>query len=153
MGHRLNNQVILALGSNIGNRKANLERCIVLIGERIGKVEKRSSLLYNPPCEFNSVEEFTNMCIKVKTTLKAHEIMFAAKEIEQNMGRIKIKNSYEDRIIDIDLILLNEECVKSDDLNIPHLKYHTRSFVLNPLSELGDYLDPNVFLTCRQLLK
>jgi 2-amino-4-hydroxy-6-hydroxymethyldihydropteridine diphosphokinase len=79
--------------------------------------------------------------------------MYAIKEIEQNMGREKNQHSYEDRIIDIDIILLNKECIKSEKMIIPHLKYHSRSFVLHPLSELGDFLDPNVFLSTNQFLK
>ena len=152
MGQRLKNQVILALGSNLGNRKDNLEQCISLISERLGEVEIASSLLNNPPIGFNSKEEFTNMCIKVKTPLKAHDIMCVIKEIEHKMGRVKNQKSYEDRIIDIDIILLNEECIKSEKLIIPHLKYHSRSFVLHPLRELGDFLDPNVFLSTNQFL-
>jgi len=152
MGQKLKNQVILALGSNLGNRKANLEQCISLISERLGEVEKTSSLLNNPPSGFNSMEEFTNMCIKVRTPLQAREIMHVIKEIEQKMGRVRNQNFYEDRIIDIDIILLNEECIKSEKLVIPHLKYHTRTFVLQPLSELGDFIDPNVFLCTNQFL-
>ena len=152
MGQRLKNQVILALGSNLGDRKANLEQCISLINQRLGEVEKMSSLLNNPPREFDSKEEFTNMCIKVKTPHKAGEIMRIITEIEQIMGRVKNQNYYEDRIIDIDIILLNEECINSEKLIIPHTKYHTRNFVLSPLSELGNFLDPQVFLSSNQFL-
>jgi 2-amino-4-hydroxy-6-hydroxymethyldihydropteridine diphosphokinase len=69
------------------------------------------------------------------------------------MGRVKTISSYEDRIIDIDIILYNELVMDKKDLIIPHPEYKRRDFVLSPMDQIGEYLDPQVFLSCGQLLK
>lgn len=150
---RLENEVILSLGSNLGNRKENLKKSILEINHFIGDVQFESSLFENPAQEFESENDFLNACIKVKTKLKALEILNKIKVIEKNMGRISKTKGYQDRIIDIDIVLLNNEVLKSEELTIPHKKYRERDFVLNPLLELGNYLDPELFLTTEELLK
>ena len=91
-----------------------------------------------------------NACIKVKTELKAFEVLSQIQDIEKKMGRIRKTNSYEDRIIDIDIILLNNELIETKKLTIPHKKYRERIFVLKPLLEIGNYLDPQLFLTTEE---
>ena len=151
MAQKLINETILALGSNLGNRKLNLEKSIELIQQKIGEVTFVSGYLKNPPIQFESDQEFINTCIKVSTRLSALAILNEIQEIERTMGRTRTKNAYENRIIDIDIILLNDEVIKNKNLTIPHSKYPSRSFVLIPMNEIGNYIDPRVFLTCKQL--
>ena len=79
--------------------------------------------------------------------------LLQVQDIEKKMGRSRQKKSYEDRIIDIDIILLNNEVLETKKLTIPHKKYRERIFVLKPLLELGNYLDPQLFLTTEELLR
>ena len=153
MVERLENQVILSLGSNLGNRKENLKNCISAINDQIGEVQCESSLFENPAQGFESENDFINACIKVKTELNALEILNKIQNIEKKMGRIRETQSYQDRIIDIDIILLNTEVLEYKELTIPHKKYRERNFVLEPLLELGNYLDPQLFLTTEELLR
>ncbi len=153
MVERLENEVILSLGSNLGNRQQNLKNCTILINNRIGQVQHESNVFENTAQDFQSENDFLNACIKVKTELKAFEILSQIQDIEKKMGRIRKTNSYEDRIIDIDIILLNNEVLESKNLTIPHKKYRERIFVLKPLLELGNYLDPQLFLTTEELLR
>ena len=151
MAQKLINETILALGSNLGNRKLNLEKSIELIQQKIGEVTFVSSYLKNPPIQFESDQEFINTCIKVSTRLSAFALLNEIQEIERTMGRKRTKDAYENRIIDIDIIMLNDEVIKNKKLTIPHSKYPSRSFVLIPMNEIGNYIDPRIILTCKQL--
>ena len=153
MVEQLNNELILSLGSNLGNRKQNLKNCISYINKQIGNVLFESNVYENPAQGFESKNDFLNACIKVKTELKAFEVLSQIQDIEKKMGRIRKTNSYEDRIIDIDIILLNNELIETKKLTIPHKKYRERIFVLKPLLEIGNYLDPQLFLTTEELLR
>tara|TARA_B100000674_G_C37745792_1_gene871057 strand:- start:24 stop:485 length:462 start_codon:yes stop_codon:yes gene_type:complete len=153
MVEQLNNELILSLGSNLGNRKQNLKNCISYISKQIGNVLFESNVYENPAQGFESKNDFLNACIKVKTELKAFEVLSQIQDIEKKMGRIRKTNSYEDRIIDIDIILLNNELIETKKLTIPHKKYRERIFVLKPLLEIGNYLDPQLFLTTEELLR
>lgn len=153
MATRLSEKAILALGSNLGNKEENLNKCISLIGEKIGRVTSISDYYKNDPVDFESNNQFINMCIEVSTKLAPLELLNAIKSIEVDMGRVKTKSSYEDRIIDIDIVLYNELVLVKKDLIIPHTKYKKRHFVLSPMNQIGEYLDPQVFLSCGQLLK
>ena len=153
MVERLKGEIILALGSNLGNREDNLLKSISLIRKKIGKVTKISRYFENDPVGFDSTNTFINMCIKVETTKEPLEILNELKSIEKSLGRQRTKKEYEDRPLDIDIILFNENITRSEKLIIPHPRYTSRPFVLLPMCEIGDYIDPNVFLTCKQLLK
>ena len=153
MVEQLDNELILSLGSNLGNRKQNLKNCISYISKQIGNVLFESNVYENPAQGFESKNDFLNACIKVKTELKAFEVLSQIQDIEKKMGRIRKTNSYEDRIIDIDIILLNNELIETKKLTIPHKKYRERIFVLKPLLEIGNYLDPQLFLTTEELLR
>ena len=153
MATRLSEKAILALGSNLGNKEENLNKCISLIGEKIGRVTSISDYYKNNPVDFESDNQFINMCIEVSTNLAPLELLNVIKSIEGDMGRVKTIASYEDRIIDIDIVLYNELVLDKKDLIIPHPKYKQRTFVLDPMNQMGEYLDPQVFLTCKQLLK
>ena len=153
MASRLESRAILALGSNLGDKEANLNQCISLIGEKIGRVTSISDYYKNDPVDFESHHEFVNMCIEISTSLPPLELLKVIKSIEIDMGRVKTISSYEDRIIDIDIILYNELVMDKKDLIIPHPEYKRRDFVLSPMNQIGEYLDPQVFLSCGQLLK
>ena len=153
MVERLKGEIILALGSNLGNREDNLSKSISLIEKKIGAVTKISKYFENDPVGFDSTNTFINMCIKVETTKEPLEILNELKSIEKSLGRQRTKKEYEDRPLDIDIILFNENITRSEKLIIPHPRYTSRPFVLLPMCEIGDYIDPNVFLTCKQLLK
>ena len=153
MVEKLKGEIILALGSNLGNREDNLSKSISLIEKKIGAVIKISKYFKNDPVGFDSTNTFINLCIKVETTKEPLEILKEIRSIEKSLGRKKTKIEYEDRPLDIDIILFNDLVITSEDLIIPHPRYTSRPFVLVPMCEIGEYIDPIVFLTCKQLLK
>jgi 2-amino-4-hydroxy-6-hydroxymethyldihydropteridine diphosphokinase len=137
-------EVVLALGSNIGDKVQNIEAAYTLIANEIGIITKKSSFLKNPSVGFESQNEFVNTCIKVETKLSCNDVLKSLQSIEKRMGRVKTTHIYEDRIIDIDIIFFGDLIINQPNLKIPHPRYHERSFVLKPLKELGETTDPRL---------
>ena len=129
---------ILALGSNLGDGRANLLRAIELIASRIGQVMAQSSVLETEPWGFVSEHTFVNQVIIVKSALTAEAILAETQQIEKALGRVTKSEhgNYTDRIIDIDLIDYDGQIVETVDLQLPHPEMHKRSFVLVPLCEI-----------------
>ena len=130
------NRVVIAFGSNLGAKEQNIEQAIKLLHQTCGHVVQVSSLVKSQPMGFASAHEFINGCLLLLTDLPPRELLRKIKEIESLMGRIKTKETYEDRLIDLDIILYENLCVNSPDLQIPHPKYLERPFVTEPLKEL-----------------
>lgn len=85
---------------------------------------------------FESSNEFLNGCLLLLTDLTPKDLLINLKQIEAAMGRVKTSQNYEDRLIDLDIILYENLCVNTPELQIPHPKYQERAFVLEPLKEL-----------------
>ena len=133
-------KVFLGLGSNLGERQANIERAIELISERVGEVIRRSSLIETEPWGFDSENKFLNGVILCETTLTTRQVLRKTQKIERDMGRKKKTSSlqYSDRPIDIDILLYDDLMVDEPDLKIPHPRMQEREFVMIPLKEIGD---------------
>lgn len=133
-------KVFLGLGSNLGDRQANIERAIELISERVGEVIRRSSLIETEPWGFESDNKFLNAVILCETTFTPRQVLRKTQKIERDMGRKKKTNShlYTDRPIDIDILLYDDLTVDDPDLQIPHPRMQERDFVMIPLQQLRD---------------
>lgn len=137
-------KVYLGLGSNLGDRQANIERAIELISERVGEVIRRSSLIETEPWGFESENKFLNGVILCETTLTPRQVLRKTQKIERDMGRKKKtapsakSRIYSDRGIDIDILLYDDLTVDEPDLKIPHPLMQEREFVMIPLKEIGD---------------
>lgn len=129
--------LILSLGSNQGNRKENIEKAIDLIHQKIAPIEKTSSLYESPAWGFDG-SVFYNCVLELKTNEIASNILKKILTIELEMGRVRISNGYQDRIIDIDIISYGEMIIENGNLTIPHPLMHKRKFVLLPLQEIKE---------------
>lgn len=130
----------LGLGSNLGNRNDNLNQALIYIQERIGNIISSSSIYETTPCGFSSENLFLNMVIKVSTSLLPDELLLVSETIERLMGRScksSDNSSYEDRVIDLDILFYNSVEMSTPELTIPHPLLHTRLFVLEPMSEIA----------------
>jgi 2-amino-4-hydroxy-6-hydroxymethyldihydropteridine diphosphokinase len=136
------NKVVLSLGSNIGQRKQNLELAYQYVEEQIGHIVKSSSFYESPSQGFDSSNDFINSCIAIETLAECREVLNKIHWIEQTMGRKRTRQGYEDRIIDIDIIFYKNCIVNEEGLKVPHPKYLERDFVLVPLKELDFLKDP-----------
>ena len=118
--------VTLLLGSNLGDPKKNIEIAIKCIEDKIGSIEKKTDLLYTQPVEFVSKNIFCNIALIIKTQFSPIRLLHALKIIEHEMGReddTLISKVYEDRIIDIDIVLFDNLRFWSNRLQIPHQKH------------------------------
>jgi 2-amino-4-hydroxy-6-hydroxymethyldihydropteridine diphosphokinase len=134
----------LALGSNLGDKNSNLRIAQTLISEKVGILSAVSSVYETEPWGYQSPNVFYNMVVAVKTTLLPLMLLEITQGIEKEMGRISKSNSvYQDRIIDIDIILYDDWVYESENLTLPHPRFHQRRFVLEPLNEINpDYIHP-----------
>ena len=133
-------KIYLGLGSNLGNRKENLAYAIRLIGERVGKVLRVSSVIETEPWGFESENTFVNAVILCETDLTPRQQLGSTQKIEREMGRQKksTDGGYSDRCIDIDILLYDDLRVDEPDLQIPHPLMLKRDFVMIPLREIRD---------------
>ncbi|MDR1876223.1 MAG: 2-amino-4-hydroxy-6-hydroxymethyldihydropteridine diphosphokinase [Flavobacteriaceae bacterium] len=117
------NRVVLLLGSNLGNKKNNIEEALFLIEHEIGEIKQRSDLLESAPEGYESENFYLNIGIVIYTLLSPVQLLHRLKNIEHRLGRVidsSISNKYEDRIIDIDIIYFNTVRFQSKKLKIPH---------------------------------
>ena len=134
----MSHNAYLGLGSNLGDREANIRKAISLIGEKVGLVLRQSSLIETEPWGFESEHPFLNAAVMVLTTLSPIECLDATQQIERELGRKKkSKNGiYHDRPIDIDLLLYGDLKLSTPRLTIPHPHMFERDFVMIPLREI-----------------
>ena len=134
----------LSLGTNSGDKNKNLQVALALIAEKIGVFSAISSVYETKAWGFESENCFLNMAVAVNTSLSPLELLKTTQIIERKIGRTKkTKITYQDRIIDIDIILYDNLIYDSKDLRLPHPLFHLRQFVLEPLNEIGtDIIHP-----------
>ncbi|MFV0531459.1 MAG: 2-amino-4-hydroxy-6-hydroxymethyldihydropteridine diphosphokinase [Flavobacteriales bacterium] len=131
------NVTYLSLGSNMGDKKKNIEAAIEYIEVYVGKILQASNFYSSESWGFES-DLFLNNAIEVLTKMSPLQLLNKIKIIEQKMGSVhnSFFEGYQPRIIDIDIIYYNDFLYRQKILNIPHLSMHHRKFVLMPLLEL-----------------
>ena len=147
------NEVYLQLGSNIGDRLDNLDQSIKIINERIGNVLEKSSVYESTPWGVENQRNFLNQVIFVKSNFDPYTILDLVLQIEKDMGRIRIEK-WGERIIDIDILFIDDLIIESENLCIPHEFIAKRKFVLQPMCEIAPgFIHPKLNKTIRQLLE
>src|SRR4051794_41502359 len=133
----------LGLGSNVGDRRANLEAAVAAL-ERHGVRVLASSSTYDtdPVGEILDQPDFLNACLRIETDLDAEGLLDACKTVERELGREAGGPRHAPRPIDVDLLLLDGVQLSTERLHVPHAEVTSRRFVLVPLVELGPQLAP-----------
>ncbi len=151
---KLEQKVVLSLGSNQGNRHENMVNCIKLIHQKIGLVLSVSNLYETPSWGFES-DAFYNCALLLHTHFSPEKILRKITSIEKQLGRIrKNETTYEARIIDIDIIAIDEQILDSEILNVPHLQMQNRLFVLMPMLDLKlEWKHPIMQKTIKELIE
>ena len=145
--------VYLSLGSNLGDRSANLRAAITRLGEA-GAIRSVSGFYETEPVEFRDQPWFLNCVIALETSDSPEALLEKVLAIEQEMGRLRTKNKGP-RSIDIDILLFGDRVVEEQErgLKIPHPAMHQRRFVLEPLAEIAPQaFHPQLRKTARELL-
>ena len=127
----------LGLGSNEGERLANLRAARDALVRRGIRVEAASSVYETEPQgEVTDQPDFLNACLRIRTELGPHELLDACKEVEREVGRAGGGVRHGPRPIDVDVLLLGGIEHESERLTLPHREVASRRFVLEPLLEL-----------------
>lgn len=132
--------VFLGLGSNLGDKKKNIEQALKRIEKQIGEIISTSAFYVSEPQGFISDNMFVNCAIEISTSLLPEELLVKVKTIEKEMGREhdSVSENYTDRVIDIDILMYDDIIINdAPKLIIPHQHMHERNFVLEPLSEIA----------------
>ena len=146
------NQVILHLGSNLGDRSKNLEDAVQLIEEKIGILVERSRIFETEPWGVTSQPLFLNMALTLTSTILPNQVLQIIHQIESQLGRKRLAR-WDARLIDIDILYFNDWVIKSPILTIPHPYLQDRRFVLIPLLDIApDFIHPTLQKNTKELL-
>lgn len=129
-------ETVLALGSNLGDRVANLRAALDLLTERGARPVRVSSVWETPPVPADQ-PPYLNAAAVVETALSPEELLAVAKEVEHLLGR-RPAGRWRPRPIDIDVLFCGDRVIASEALTAPHPRIAERAFVLLPLSEVMD---------------
>ena len=143
--------VYFGLGSNLGNRRRNLERALALLDEALGcHYQALSRIIETQPWHFDSMQKFLNCCVLYRIYRKGtpeeqgRELLAICQEIERQLGR-KEKSTkdesgrpvYHDRTLDIDILFYGKEKIDLPELTVPHPLIAERPFIMIPLLEIA----------------
>ena len=130
-------KVVLSIGSNLGDRLKTIQLCITTIHSEIATVVRVSKLYETPAWGFES-EPFYNCAVLIHTNKSPQKLLSSILKLEKKLGRVrKESTNYQARIIDIDIIAVNEEVILSENLIVPHPQMENRNFVLLPMRDLN----------------
>ena len=134
--------VFLGLGSNVGNRRAQIQKAIDLISDHIGKIAKKSHLYETQPWGNLQQERFLNQVVMINTMLDPRDLLKEITNIEAELGRDhRDQEKWGPRTIDVDILFYGKRVVRDKGLEVPHPELHLRSFVLVPLMEIAPDLE------------
>lgn len=131
--------VIIALGSNMGDREGYLNGAVEKLNAVRGcRVKKVSDFIETPPYGVTDQADFLNGCLEMETLMYPHELLDELHRIEKEAGRERIIR-WGPRTLDLDIIFYDDMILQDDDLCIPHVEMHKREFVLKPLCGIAPY--------------
>ncbi len=127
------------IGSNLGHRHSNIDLGIAALERAVGPVVKRSECIVTPAWGFESANDFVNMAVAVDSLIEPLQMLAILKSIEDEVGTSVHRDSegnYCDRVIDLDIMAIDEMVVREPNLQVPHMHMHRRDFFLKPMQQL-----------------
>jgi 2-amino-4-hydroxy-6-hydroxymethyldihydropteridine diphosphokinase len=143
--------VYLALGTNLGNRLANLKAARDALTPQMS-IKAKSPIYETPPWGYTEQDKFLNQALKVETYLEPLPLLKHLKRLEMALGRVP---SFENgpRLIDLDILFYDDLVMNTPELVIPHPRLHERAFVLVPLKDIApELVHPELKKTVNELL-
>ena len=148
----MNHKAAIALGSNLGDREANLREALRRLSA-LGEVKAVSGFCDTEPVGYLDQPWFLNAAAVLETPLPPLQLLAGMLAIEHEMGRERLIPKGP-RVIDLDLLLYEERVMSTSELTLPHPEMHARRFVLEPLSEIApDWRHPALHRTVSELLR
>ncbi|MPQ45470.1 2-amino-4-hydroxy-6-hydroxymethyldihydropteridine diphosphokinase [Marinifilum sp. N1E240] len=145
-------KVYFLIGGNLGNREQILKDTAEHLNEKVGEIYLISSIYETEPWGFEHELSFLNQVVVCETTLLPIEVLNSTQEIELNLGRVRKKNRYSERTIDIDLLFYDDLIMDTERLELPHPRMGERMFALAPLSEIiPEFIHPISFKTVQTM--
>ncbi|WP_107943717.1 2-amino-4-hydroxy-6-hydroxymethyldihydropteridine diphosphokinase [Metasolibacillus fluoroglycofenilyticus] len=144
------NDVFLSIGTNIGEREANLQQAVQLLQAQV-EVVKVSSIYETAPVGYTDQPSFLNIAVHVRTTRSATEMLALCQAIENELGRVR-DIRWGPRIIDLDILLFNQEIIATEHLLVPHPRMYERAFVVVPLVEISKSFESEQMALARDTL-
>ena len=146
----------LNIGSNIGNRRDNLYRAVVaLVADNSDCAV--SSIVESEPWGFESENRFMNLGVALVSDLAPHEMLDHIHDIERSLGSASHRNAdggYIDRLVDIDIVAIDDLIIDTPTLQVPHPHLPERDFFLRPMAQLApDWRHPVTGLTASEMLE
>ena len=143
--------VYISLGTNLGNRAANLKQVLSLLPPQM-TVKAKSKVYETPPWGYTEQDQFLNQVVKVTTYLEPENLLKHIKRLEVAMGR-KATFRYGPRLIDIDILFYDDEVYETPSLTIPHPNLHERGFILLPMMDIApDLVHPVKKKSIREMI-
>jgi len=146
-------EIYIGLGSNLGDRLANIRKAIELMEEEGIEIIDESSIYETEPVGYKEQGWFLNSVVKGRTELSSRRLWERLEKIEKSMGRER-EIKWGPRIIDLDILFYGNEILNGKQLQIPHPELYKRKFVLVPLAEVAPKLvHPVLKKTISELLR
>lgn len=143
--------IYIALGTNLGDKETNLKEALQQLRRKGISVSKVSDFIVTKPYGVTDQPDFLNAVAEIETDKSPEELLQVLLQIEQEMGRRRIRR-WGERNIDLDLLLYDDQVIDLPDLKVPHPDMQNRDFVLCPLAQIApDAVHPVLRKTIEQL--
>lgn len=146
-------QVYILLGTNMGDKQAQLQMALNVLSEGVCRLKNASSVYVTSPWGVTDQPEFLNQVIEIETTLAPTDLLKLTQQIEKAAGPPKAKK-WGPRYLDVDILFYDDQIIDQPELQIPHPALHERDFTLIPLYEITpDLVHPRLQQTVGEMLE